>query len=303
MEIFYENANITDKVIVCSAKCRDVSEGRCDSLDIVLDRAAAWHCWNPRPDDKIEVVHGGYSTGEMYVSTVLPEDGKYRILATAQKAAARRKCWGSFEGKTLEDIVGYCAAQCGMEYRIYGIDGKIRYPYLIRRNEGVSAFLSRIAKLEGAVLKNYSGRLTMIGIAAAQKIEPQETMQISAHQAGVTFQRTEMKYKTLTVKTPYATVSATDANGAERNSTVCNLPVADKATAGRWARGLLLAHNRRAETMTLHTTFHGAWSAMVRIDVTGDTEASGEWIIDEVEHDFMENSSRAVLLRCVESVT
>ncbi len=55
--------------------------------------------------------------------------------------------------------------------------------------------------------------------------------------------------------------------------------------------------------MTLHTTFRSTWSAMVRIDITGDTEANGEWLIDEVEHDFIENSSRAVLFRCIESVT
>lgn len=304
MEVFYQNTDITDRVIVSSAKCRDVSDGRCDSLDIVLHQAEAWHRWNPETDDTIEVTHGRYSTGEMYVSSVIPEDGKYRILATAQKSGARRKAQKSFEGKTLEDIMSYCAAECGMAYRLYGIDGKIRYPYLLRKDEGCAAFLSRIAKLEGAVLKTYSGRLTMIGIAAAQKIQPNETMQLTAGQIGAAFQRKETKYKTMTIKTPYMTVSATDSSAIKGSGcAVCNLPAADQASAGRWARGLLLAHNRKAETVTLHTTFRSTWSAMVRIDITGDTEATGAWIIDEVEHDFIENRSRAILLRCIESVT
>lgn len=304
MEIFYQNVNITDRVIVSSAKCRDVSDGRCDSLDIVLHQAATWFNWNPTTDDKIEVTHGGYSTGEMFVSSVIPEDGKYRILATAQKSAARRKARRSFEGKTLEDIMSYCAAECGMEYRIYGIDGKIRYPYMLRKEESCAAFLSRLAKMEGAVLKTYSGRLTMIGIAAAQKIQPNETMQIEARQLGSAYQRKETKYKTLTIKTPYVSVSATDSAASKGVGKVfCDIPAADAATAGRWARGLLLAHNRKADTMTLHTTFHSTWSAMVRIDITGDTEANGQWIIDEVEHDFIENTSWAVMLRCIESVS
>lgn len=304
MEIFYQNVNITDQVIVSSAKCRDVSDGRCDSLDIVLRQSAAWHHWNPKTDDTIEVTNGGYSTGEMYVSSVIPEDGKYRILATAQKSGARRKARKSFEGKTLEDIISYCAAECGMAYRIYGIDGKIRYPYLLRKEESCAAFLSRLAKLEGAVLKTYSGRLTMIGIAAAQKIRPNETMQISAQQIGSAYQRKEIKYKTLTIKTPYVSVTATD-SAAEKGvgKVCCDVPAADAATAGRWARGMLLTHNRKADSMTLHTTFRSAWSAMVRIDITGDTEANGQWIIDEVEHDFTENTSRAVMLRCIESVS
>lgn len=200
--------------------------------------------------------------------------------------------------------MSYCAAECGMAYRLYGIDGKIRYPYLLRKDEGCAAFLSRIAKLEGAVLKTYSGRLTMIGIAAAQKIQPNETMQLTAGQIGAAFQRKETKYKTMTIKTPYMTVSATDSSAIKGSGcAVCNLPAADQASAGRWARGLLLAHNRKAETVTLHTTFRSTWSAMARIDITGDTEATGAWIIDEVEHDFIENRSRAILLRCIESVT
>lgn len=304
MEIFYQNVNITDKVIVSSAKCRDVSDGRCDSLDIVLHQAATWHNWNPATDDKIEVTHGGYSTGEMFVSSVIPEDGKYRILATAQRSGARRKARQSFEGKTLEDIMRYCAAECGMEYRIYGIEGKIRYPYILRKDEGCAAFLSRLAKLEGAALKTYSGRLTMIGIEVAQKIRPNETMQISVRQLGSAYQRKEIKYKTLTIKTPYVSVTATD-SAAEKGvgKIYCDIPAADAATAGRWARGMLLTHNRKADTMTLHTTFRSTWSAMVRIDITGDTEANGQWIIDEVEHDFIENTSRAVMLRCIESVS
>lgn len=303
MELFYQGVNITGKVIVSSAKCRDVSGGRCDSLDIVFDKAAAWHVWNPQANDKIEINHGKYSTGTMFVNTIAPEDGKYRILATAQKTGMNRRLSRSYEGKMLEDIVRLCAAECGMEYRIYGVDGKTMYPYLLRQDEGCAAFLNRIARLEGAVLKTYSGRLTMIGVLAAQKIAASETIQVSAHQTGALLQRKETKFKSLTVVTPYAKVTATDSGATQGGDpVVCGLPASDVATAGRWARGMLLGNNRRAETLTLETTFHDTWSAMVRVDVTGNTEANGQWVIDEVEHDFVENTSRAVMLRCLESV-
>lgn len=303
MELFYQRVNITRDAIVSSARCRDVSGGRCDSLDLVLDQAAAWHRWRPEPNDRIEIVHEGYSTGEMYVNTIVPEDGKYRILATAHRTEASRKARQSFEGKTLEDIVKICAAECGMEYRIFGIDGRFRYPYLLRQNEGCAAFLNRLAQMEGAVLKTYSGRFTMIGILAAQKIPASETIHLSAKQVDSAYQRRASKYKSLAVKTPYADVSATDSAVTQGSDCViCGLPAADVVTAGRWARGLLLENNRKAEKLMIGTSFHGAWSAMVRIDVAGDTEANGEWLIDEVRHDFIDNTSRAVLLRCTEGV-
>lgn len=303
MELFYEGVNITKEVQITSAKSRDVSGGRADSLDLTLGAAQCWHRWNLQSNDRIELTHNGYSTGELYVNTIAPENGEYRILATALRVGAGRRANGSFEGKTLEDILKISAAECGMDYRIFGLDRKVRYPYLLRKDEGCAAFLNRIAGWEGAVLKTYSGRFTMIGILAAQALPACETISISAKQEGVSYQCRESKLKSLTVKTPFAAVMARDDTVTKGNDRViCAIPAKDPVTAGRWARGILTNENRRAECLTIESAFHSAWSAMVRIDVTGETEANGNWIIDEVEHDFVNGISRGTLLRCVESV-
>ena len=41
---------------------------------------------------------------------------------------------------------------------------------------------------------------------------------------------------------------------------------------------------------------------MLRIDIEGDTDATGEWIIDEVEHDFIQRTSIATMRRCIRSI-
>lgn len=300
MELYYQGVNITGKVDIKNAKCRDTSSGRADSLDITLDHALAWHRWEPQPDDRIEIVNGSYSTGALYVNTVGAENGAYRILATALKTSAARKTSRSYEKRRLEDILRISALECGMEYRIFGADEGIRYDYLCRNNEGCAAFLDRIAKREGAVLKTYSGRFLMIDILTAQALDPCETMNISANQSGVLYQKKESKLKSLTVKTPYASVTANDTSVSSGGEyTMCDLCAKDPATAGRWARGLLLGINRRAESLICETTFHAAWSAMVRVDITGETPANGQWIIEEVEHNFTDGTSKATLLRCI----
>lgn len=305
MELFYEGVNITKEVQISSANGRDVSGGRSDSLDLVLENARAWYRWNPQPDDRLELVCNGYSTGVLYLNAIAPEGGSYRILATAAKTTAQRKANVSFEDKTLDDILKLSAGACAMEYKRFGLDGRILYPYLQRTGEGSAAFLNRIAGWEGAVLKTYSGRFTMIGIPAAQALSPSETITISAGQRGVSYQRRDQeKIRTLTVKTPFACVAAADSavsRGYDR--TVCALPARDPATAGRWARGMLLNWNRKTERLVIDSDFHSGWTAMVRIDVAGETEASGKWVIDEVEHDFVKGTSRATLLRCIETVT
>ena len=41
---------------------------------------------------------------------------------------------------------------------------------------------------------------------------------------------------------------------------------------------------------------------MTRVDVSGPTDASGEWIIDEVEHDMIGRKSTATLFRCIDTI-
>lgn len=304
MELYYQGVNITKSVSISSAKCRDVSCGRSDSVDLVFEKATAWHRWQPKTDDMVEVVHKNYSTGAMYVNTVISEDGKYRIIATAQKKKTQNIKTKSFEGYTLEEIVRFCAAECDMDYRIFGINGCIRYPYLLRSKESCAAFLDRISAMEGAVLKTYAGRFTMIDIVEAQKLPAIESIELFANRTGTTYQRKAHKLKTLTVKTPYASATAVDRMVKEDNrNEICDFPATDAATAIRWAAGTLLNKNRKAEILTVQTNFRAAWSAMVRVDVTGDTEANGKWIIDEVEHDFVADTSKAVLFRVTESVS
>ena len=304
MELIYEGVNITREVQIVSAVCTDVSGGRSDSLDLVLDQAASWYMWKPRRDDRIELTCDGYSTGTMYLGAIAPEGGRFRILATAAKTAARRKRSGSYEGKTLEDILRLCAGECGMEHRIYGLDGRMLYPYLQRQETGAAAFLEKIGMWEGAVLKTYSGRFTMIGLQEAQRLPAAETISISAKQEGVCYQRrNQERMRNMTVRTPFCRVSATD-TAAEKgyDRTISFLPARDPATAGRWARGMLLSQNRKAERLTIESEFHSGWTAMERIDIVGETDANGKWVIDETVHDFVNRKSRVTLLRCVETV-
>ena len=76
-----------------------------------------------------------------------------------------------------------------------------------------------------------------------------------------------------------------------------DVPARNDIQAARWARGILTHRNRKWETLTLETEFDAGFTAMARIDVTGGTDADGRWLIDEAEHDFIAETSRAVLMR------
>lgn len=303
MTIYYEGADITSRVQIAEAIYKDVSGGRSDSLDMVFENGLAWNVWQPQKNDRVQIVDGSLDTGTLFVQAVMPMGNQYRIIATAAKAGAGQKKTKSYEDITLSEILGFCAAENGMEYRIYGIEKETAYKFLIQEDEGNAKFLSRIAQWEGATIKTYNGRYTMIGIEAAQALDSCETIALSTSFTGFTYRKKYAKARSMKVICPWAQAEATDNDAAGGEEiTISHLPAWDAGSAARWARGLLLCHNRKAEELSIETDLHPNWSAMRKITVTGQTEASGDWLVDEVTHDLIERKSKATFFRVIGTV-
>lgn len=303
MEIYYQGVNITRYVQVRKCVVRDVGGGRCDSLEIEFENAAGWYRWGPEEDDKIIVAQNGYDTGIMYLNTILPEEGHYRIWASALPCAARKKENRSFTGKTIEDIMRACGMATGMQFALYGIDGNTKIPYIQQENESAASFLQRLMMWEGAALKCANGRYNAVSIAYAQDRPALRTVEITAKQRGAEYRRNGAKYRSVTIKTPYAQATAEDTLAPETHAKITlDLPARNNIQAGRWARGVLVNHNRQTETLQIESEFNPGFSAMARLDVLSATDAAGEWIVEEAEHDLYNKTSRAKLYRCIRTV-
>lgn len=307
MEITYKGQDITEMVAVRTCIMRDTCGLRCDSLELNFENAAGWYKWGPEEDDEIVVTHDGYTTGTMYLYTVTPEDGRYRIIATSRPAKARGKSTKSFEKKTLSNILQTCAADSGMGSQLHGVNGGATIPYIIRNgNEECAAFLAKLLMFEGAVLKCVNGKYSAIGITYAQGLDARVTLEIESPQKWIGYERVGDTYKSVSIKTPYAEGSATDSavkSSFKKLTFGGELPVKDAGQASRWAKGILLSKNRKSELVTILDEFNPRYTAMGRVDIEGDTDASGEWLVEEVEHDLISLESTVKLHRCVTTVS
>lgn len=303
MEIYYQDTDITSDVQIKNCIVND-TVNRCDGLLLEFENAASWYAWGPQENDRIRALHNGYDSGEMYISRILPEDGVYRILATSLPCTARVKGNQSFCNQTIETIMRQCAMASGVGYQIFGIDPNLKTQYIEQSDEEKAAFLARFLTLEGAVLKCVNGRYTAIGIQYAQDRSPAQTMKLTANQDGMTYQRSGLTYRNAKVRTPYASAGATDQAVSETGMllTGSNLPAMNDIQAARWARNLLLDQNRKSETVTVQSSFNPAYTAMQRIDIEGNTDATGEWLIQNVEHDLVNLKTTATLYRCRYSI-
>ena len=305
MNIIWQGTDITGYVMVRNAVARDTCGGRCDGLDIEFENAESWYRWGPKEDDEIRIRQDGWDSGVLYLNTIAPGDGKYRVIATSLPCRARQKQWDSFENRSIEEILRRCAAQTGMEFQTYGMDETIKIPYIMRENEGCAAFLNRLATLEGARFKCVNGRYVMISLDWAQDRNPISTINIAPDQDGTDYRKLGAKDYGCSVITPYAKGTAKDADVSDTKAVteITEYPALNDIQAARWARNLLREKNRKCEKLTISATFHPAWTAMSRVNIGGGTDADGEWLMEEVEHDLKDGKSRATLYRCVRSIS
>lgn len=301
MKIYYEGTDITEYADATACIHKDTAGGQSDLLDITLENARKWYSWKPKKDDRIEITHDGYSTGRMYLNTILPEDGRYRILATSTPSCGYVREWRGYQNKTLGELMEICAAECGLEYALHGIDSGILYPFILRKYEGVAAFLQRLSMMEGAKLKISNGRINIVSIQYAQEYAPIQTISIDTKQRGVRHTvRADKRYKSLTIKTPDTEKTAQDRDAQTTNVlTLTDAPARNVQEMLRWASGLLLYENRQAETLEMETDFSPAMTAMQRIDIESITDAKGQWLIEDAEHDLINGRTTVKMARCL----
>ncbi len=302
MILMYEDTNLTEFVDITACEHRDASGGRSDCLALEMEHAETWYRWGPSADERIEALLNGYSTGTLYLSALLPENGRFRLLATGIPRAARQKDTASYTDITLSGLLERAAAACGMGWTLYGLPD-LRYAFLMRKDEGLCGFLDRLLRAEGGCLKACGGALRAVSVAAAQALEPVAELELHPDTPTLRHRvKAGARAMGLTVRGPLGMAEARDAAVSDGPWPVLRMPVPDPVTARRWAQGTLLHLNRGAETLTLTTEFSPNYTALARVDVTGGSGMDGAWLIDEARHDLYNERTRLSLVRCVTTI-
>lgn len=200
-----------------------------------------------------------------------------------------------------------------MRMAMYGTNGAATFERITRRNEGVTAFMERLAKLEQMTLKCHDGVMALIDMRWAQKQTPVRCWEVAKNDArNATAVGCRLAW--LKVHAPEFDGVAHDAawwqpSADERDVLLDAGPgveVTDTAAtsavqAARWARGMLFDNNRRVVRVMKSMPLDTGIGALCRVDMLGGG-VDGAWITSRVEHDFVRRITRATLLRTIETI-
>ena len=178
IQLTYKGVEITNSVSINRCYHDMYGGGRSDTMHLrVNDVDNLWDVWGPAAGDEIRVDYGSISTGTMFVTDVIPQNGIFDIVAqSAPKSGFDRqnKAWQKIR---LLQIGEEIAKRNGLSFHSYGVEDRL-YSYLSQA-EGDFRFLNRIARLEGCAIIVYDRKLIMYSEQYMEAQEPTESLEVT----------------------------------------------------------------------------------------------------------------------------
>lgn len=180
--VYYNDKDITADISVHACTYEMHADGQADCLDIdFADTKKQWSNWKPGDNkDTIRLTDGAADTGKMYIDSLKPENGNYRLTAYSTPKSAFSVKSRSFSDLSLLQLAGKIAEEHGLEARSYSAP-ETRVAYVQQRGQNDLAFLNAQCRRAGAAFVIFDGAIClysqkdMEGRDAVRTLEPDAT--------------------------------------------------------------------------------------------------------------------------------
>lgn len=303
IQLTYNGVDITGNVSINRCWHDMYASEKSDTLHIrVNDADVLWDKWAPATGDEIRVDYGTISTGIMFVSNVIPQNGIYDIWAQSAPAsgfAAQNKAWQKVR---LLQIGEEIAKRNGLSFVSYGVEDKL-YSYVQQINESDFAFLSRRARLEGCSFLVYNKTLVLYSEPYMEAVPPTERLAVAIDGDYKYNDRRFGLYGSCVVESGmYSGEFAAD-NGVGRKFRPTNIgSIGSNLEAGRFAKNLLRFINKNCYSGFVRTNILPGYAAASTVMLSNARASSwdGTVFIDHIRNDYGTGKSKIFFRRPLE---
>lgn len=179
--VYFNDKDITKSIAVSSCIYDQHAEGEADSLQIVFaDTKKEWEKWKPNPQgDFVRITDGALDSGKMYLDTLKPESGKFKLQAYSTPKTAYSKKSRSFKNASLQQIARKIATEHGLKAKAYGVP-EVQMKYIQQKGQSDLAFLQDICRRHGVSFIIYNGDLCLYSQKYIEGMEAARTLTPSA---------------------------------------------------------------------------------------------------------------------------
>ena len=303
IQVTYNGVDITEHVSVNRCWHDMYAADRSDTLQLrVNDTEDIWDKWAPAVGDEIRVDYDTISTGTMFVSRVIPQNGRLDILAQSAPASGfelQNKAWQKVK---LLQIGEEIAKRNGLSFVSYGVEDRL-YSYILQTGESDFAFLSRRARLEGCAFLIYNKTLVLYSEGYMEAATPLETLEVTVDGDYKYHDRRFYLYGSCVVENGIYYGEYDAGNGARRKYRPSNIGIVNSdQEAARFAKNLLRHVNKDCYSGFVRCPILPGYAAASTIELSNKRSPSwnGPVFIDHIRNDYSGGKSKIFFRRPLE---
>ena len=302
IQITYNGVDITDSVSVNRCYHDMYAGGQSDTLHLRLnDVDNLWDAWEPATGDEIRVDYDSISTGTMFVSDAVPQNGVFTITAQSAPMSGFDRQNKAWQKVRLLQIGAEIAKRNGLSFHSYGVADRL-YSYLSQA-EGDLRFLNRIARLEGCAVLVYDRKLIMYAEAEMEAQEPTEALDITIDGDYKYQDRSADLFGSCVVESGMYYGKFTAGNGSSRVLMPESVPTAgSNDEAARFAKNLLRNANKGCYSGFVRSEILPGYAPASMVELSNARAPSwdGRVFIEHIRNDYGRGTSKIFFRRPLE---
>lgn len=294
LRVYINENDITSSIAVASCYYDMHAEGQADSLLITFsDTKKQWENWKPSAEgDTVRITDGAIDSGKMYLDSLKPENGKYRLDAFSTPKSAFSKKSRSFDGLSLPQLAKKIADDNKLKVKLYDVP-ETQVKYVQQKGQSDLAFLQSMCKQAGVAFVVHDETLCLYSQkhlenkAAAKTITPGQKDDIKATKdKHAVFSTCELRNGTYT---GVANDSGVKSGKTHRETVQAAWSSQADANAAAAARLRELNKNGNSAELEMSMQRQLAAGSVVDLDCNG---WKGKAFIYRIRHDLLNKKSR-----------
>lgn len=304
MQLFFEGTDIYKKVSVNTCIYDSYGEQQADTLRIVFnDGNALWDSWSPLKGNRVSVVLGACDTGEMYITSVRPENGKMCIRASSVPQNHNAKSSKSWQNVRFKQLCEEIAARHNISCKFYGVTDQV-YEYVNQQNKEDFVFMSERCILEGCAFLIYDKDMIVYDEQSIESAGADVTLKIRNNDHFEYKDVSKDIYSACVLKNGKLSGRYTVTGIPEKILTkVININMSGQAEADRYAKNMLRYANKKMSSGVIdYDKFMGAYAAgsVVNLETAGVDSWNVPVFLTHVRHDMVRARTKLYFRKILE---
>lgn len=296
MDFIYEGKNITNNIDIKKANILENSGYLFDNIIAHVNNSAnQWSEWKPKKNDKLELKHEGFTSGNMYIDEIIQCKALVILKALPIKQQQKQTNTKTWEEIRLNELLNEFASKNGLTLKTYNTENYL-YSKLNQINQADFAFLTQRCIMEGYVLKILNSELIVYNEKYMESLSSGITIDISDVDGDFEYKdKSNEVYSGCNVLDGSINYTYKTTKNFGPILNIRDLMINDLAEAQRFARNFLRNKNKFEKTLKFQIKLNTNITAGNTVNIKNFGLADSKYYIYQAKHMLAKNTTELML--------